>query len=73
MLAIRLDKDLEARLTAAAKRAGRTKTAFVREAITSRIDALEELAAAEAALHEAYREGGRRYERVKAALIEGLQ
>jgi RHH-type transcriptional regulator, rel operon repressor / antitoxin RelB len=68
MLAIRLDKELEARLAEAAKRAGRTKTAFAREAIASRIDALEELAAAEAALHEAYREGGQRYERIKEVL-----
>lgn len=71
MLAIRLDKELEARLVSAARRTGRTKTAFVRDAIASRIDELEELASAEAALHEAYREGGERYERIKGVLLVG--
>lgn len=50
MLAIRLDKDLESRLTEAAKRAGRTKTAFARKAIEDYIDDIEDIAAAEEAL-----------------------
>ena len=50
MLAVRLDPDLEARLTAVAKRTGRSKSAFARQAIESRIDDLEDLAAAEEAL-----------------------
>ena len=50
MLAIRLDKDLEARLTDAAKRAGRTKTAFARKAIEDYIEDIEDIAAAEEAL-----------------------
>lgn len=50
MLAIRLDKELEARLTNAAKRAGRTKTAFARKAIEDYIDDIEDIAAAEEAL-----------------------
>jgi RHH-type transcriptional regulator, rel operon repressor / antitoxin RelB len=50
MLAIRLDKDLEDRLTDAAKRAGRTKTAFARKAIEEYIEDIEDIAAAEEAL-----------------------
>lgn len=50
MLAIRLDKNLEARLTDAAKRAGRTKTAFARKAIEDYIEDIEDIAAAEEAL-----------------------
>lgn len=50
MLAIRLDKELEARLADAAKRAGRTKTAFARKAIEDYIDDIEDMAAAEEAL-----------------------
>ena len=42
MLAIRLPKDLEERLTEMAKHAGRTKTFLAREALTLHIDDLEE-------------------------------
>ncbi len=52
MLAIRLDKDLEDRLTNAAKRAGRTKTALARKAIEEYIDDLEDMALLEAALND---------------------
>jgi RHH-type rel operon transcriptional repressor/antitoxin RelB len=50
MLAIRLDKELESRLSAAAKRSGRTKTALARKAIEEYIDELEDLALLEEAL-----------------------
>ncbi|SNS86707.1 type II toxin-antitoxin system RelB family antitoxin [Sphingopyxis indica] len=53
MLAIRLDKELEERLSAAAKRSGRTKTALARKAIEEYIDELEDIALLEAALNEA--------------------
>jgi RHH-type transcriptional regulator, rel operon repressor / antitoxin RelB len=52
MLAIRLDKELEARLTEAAKRAGRTKTWFARRAIEEYIDELEDYALLEEALQD---------------------
>ena len=50
MLAIRLDNELEVRLAEAAKRAGRTKTAFVRKAIEAYIGELEDYALLEEAL-----------------------
>jgi RHH-type transcriptional regulator, rel operon repressor / antitoxin RelB len=42
MLALRLPKDLEDRLAFMAKRTGRTKSAFARQAIIDNIDALED-------------------------------
>jgi RHH-type rel operon transcriptional repressor/antitoxin RelB len=56
MLAIRLPEDLEKRLEALAKRTGRTKTYYVREAIVEHLDDLEDLYLAEARL-EALRRG----------------
>ena len=56
MLAIRLPEDLEKRLEALAKRTGRTKTDYVREAIVEHLDDLEDLYLAEARL-EALRRG----------------
>lgn len=50
MLAVRLDADLEQRLTAVAKRTGRSKSYYAREAIRDKIEELEDLAAAEEAL-----------------------
>jgi RHH-type rel operon transcriptional repressor/antitoxin RelB len=50
MLAIRLDKELEERLNAAAKQSGRTKTALARKAIEQYIDDIEDIALLEAAL-----------------------
>ncbi|MEQ1552451.1 DUF6290 family protein [Sphingorhabdus sp.] len=50
MLAVRLEPELEGRLAAAAQIAGRTKSAFAREAIARFIEDLEDIAAAEAAL-----------------------
>ncbi len=41
MISMRLSPDLEARLDALAKRTGRTKTYFVREAILEHLDDLE--------------------------------
>ena len=43
MIAVRLPKDLEARLDRLAKQTGRTKTYYVREAITDHLDELEEI------------------------------
>jgi RHH-type rel operon transcriptional repressor/antitoxin RelB len=50
MLAIRIDKELEERLAAAAKRTGRTKTAIARKAIEEYIDDFEDYALLEEAL-----------------------
>jgi len=52
VLAIRLDKKLEERLTVAAKRSGRTKTWFARRAIEQYIDELEDYALLEEALKD---------------------
>ena len=56
VLAIRLPQDLEKRLEELAKRTGRTKTYFVREAIVEHLDDLEDLYLAEARL-QALRSG----------------
>lgn len=50
MLAVRLDPDLEARLTAVAKRTGRSKSYYARQAIEEKIEELEDIAAAEEVL-----------------------
>jgi RHH-type rel operon transcriptional repressor/antitoxin RelB len=42
MLAIRLPKDIEKRLTALAKRTGRTKTFYAREAILTHLEDMED-------------------------------
>lgn len=47
MLAIRLPEDIEARLDALAKRTGRSKTFYAREAIMEHLEALEDLYLAE--------------------------
>jgi RHH-type rel operon transcriptional repressor/antitoxin RelB len=47
MLAIRLPEDIEARLDTLAKRTGRSKTFYVREAILQHLDELEDLYLAE--------------------------
>jgi RHH-type transcriptional regulator, rel operon repressor / antitoxin RelB len=56
MLAIRLPADIEERLDRIAKRSGRTKTWYAREAILRHIEDLEDIQAAEAEL-VALREG----------------
>ncbi len=50
MLAIRLPEDVEKRLDALARRTGRTKTFYAREAIMEHLDDLEDLYLAEEAL-----------------------
>ena len=50
MIAIRLPKDLEARLDRLAKETGRTKTYYVREAITEHLSELEDMYLAERVL-----------------------
>lgn len=47
MLAIRLPEDIEARLDKLAKRTGRSKTFYAREAILEHLDDLEDLYLAE--------------------------
>ena len=47
MLAIRLPKEIEARLDSLAKRTGRSKTFYAREAILAHLDDLEDLYLAE--------------------------
>jgi RHH-type rel operon transcriptional repressor/antitoxin RelB len=50
MLAIRLPQSIEKRLEKLARRTGRTKTFYVREAILRHLDELEDLYLAERAL-----------------------
>lgn len=50
MIAVRLDPDLEARLTAVAKRTGRSKSYYARQAILEKIEELEDIALLEEAL-----------------------
>lgn len=52
MLAIRLPDEIEKRLDRLAKRTGRTKTFYAREAVLAHIDDLEEIYLAEAALED---------------------
>lgn len=51
-LSIRLDPESEARLSAIAKKTGRSKTFYIREAIRAHLDELEEIAWAEEAVKE---------------------
>jgi RHH-type rel operon transcriptional repressor/antitoxin RelB len=50
MLAVRLPQSIERRLEKLARRTGRTKTYYVREAILQHLDDLEDMALAERAL-----------------------
>ena len=52
MLAVRLDKDLEARLERLAAKTGRTKTFYAREAIEAHLDDLEDFFLAEERLRD---------------------
>jgi RHH-type rel operon transcriptional repressor/antitoxin RelB len=52
MLAIRLPEDIEKRLDRLAKRTGRTKTFYAREAVLAHIEELEDTYLAEAALED---------------------
>ena len=60
MFALRLPADVESRLEELAKRTGRTKSYYAREAIIEHLAELEELYLAEAEL-EAIRKGARTY------------
>ena len=60
MLALRLPADVESRLEELARRTGRTKSYYAREAIVEHLAELEELNLAEAEL-EAIRKGARTY------------
>lgn len=62
MLALRLPPDLEERLERLAKRTGRTKTYYAREAIIERLDDLERIYLAEQA-HVRYRKSKERNSR----------
>lgn len=52
MLAIRLPEDIEKRLDRLAKRTGRTKTYYAREAVLAHIDDLEDIYLAEKTLED---------------------
>lgn len=52
MLAIRLPEDIENRLDQLAKRTGRTKTFYAREAVLAHIEDLEDTYLAEATLED---------------------
>jgi RHH-type rel operon transcriptional repressor/antitoxin RelB len=52
MLAVRLDPELEARLAAVAKRTGRSKSYYARQAILEKIEEMEDIADAEAILRD---------------------
>lgn len=60
MIAIRMPADIEARLERLAKRTGRTKTFYVREAVLEHLDDLEDLYLAEEGLR-AIKAGARTY------------
>jgi RHH-type transcriptional regulator, rel operon repressor / antitoxin RelB len=73
MLAIRLPQSIEKRLEKLARRTGRTKTYYVREAILEHLEDLEDLYLAERAL-ERIRSGEERTIPLKDALNRrGLQ
>ena len=57
MLAIRLPPDIEKRLAALAKKTGRTKTYYAREAILTHLENLQDAALAEKRLDEFYKSG----------------
>ncbi len=50
MLALRLPPDIEKRLDALAKKTGRTKSYYARQAILEHLDDLEDIVAAEAVM-----------------------
>ena len=52
MLALRLSPEIEARVAKLAKRTGRTKSFYVREAILRHLDELEDLYLAESRLED---------------------
>ncbi|MBA3309249.1 MAG: TraY domain-containing protein [Nocardioidaceae bacterium] len=58
MLALRLPPEIEQRLEALAKRTGRSKSFYAREAILEHLEDLEDLYLAEEAMNEHYSSGG---------------
>ncbi|NNC71993.1 MAG: ribbon-helix-helix protein, CopG family [Sphingomonadaceae bacterium] len=52
MLAVRLEPELEKRLNAVAKRTGRSKSYYVRQALIEKIEELEDIALLEEALRD---------------------
>lgn len=58
MLALRLPPDIEERLEALARRTGRSKSFYAREAILDHLEDLEDLYLAEETLAEHYSSGG---------------
>jgi RHH-type rel operon transcriptional repressor/antitoxin RelB len=52
MLAVRLDAELEARLSDVVRRTGRSKSHYLREALRDKIDELEDIALLEEALRD---------------------
>jgi len=60
MLALRLPADIEARLEELARRTGRSKSYYAREAILEHLEELEELYLAESELEE-IRKGAKTY------------
>jgi RHH-type rel operon transcriptional repressor/antitoxin RelB len=59
MLALRLPPEIEERLDALARRTGRSKSFYAREAILEHLEDLEDLYLAEEALAEHYASGGK--------------
>jgi RHH-type rel operon transcriptional repressor/antitoxin RelB len=69
MLALRLPPEIEKRLEALAKKTGRTKSYYARQAIIEHLEELEDIAVAEERLREAGETMS--WEEVKARLFEG--
>jgi RHH-type rel operon transcriptional repressor/antitoxin RelB len=59
MIAIRLPEDIEQRLEELARRTGRSKSFYVREAVLEHLEDLEDTYLVEQALEEHYASGGR--------------
>lgn len=59
MLALRLPPDIERRLEELARKTGRSKSFYAREAILEHLEDLEDTYLAEEALDEHFRSGGR--------------
>ena len=70
MLAIRLDADLEQRLTALAAKTGRTKTYYARAAIAAHLEELEDFFLAEERMRDFRPEKAVSLEAIKAELAK---
>ena len=71
MLAVRLDPDLESRLSAVAKRTGRSKSFYARQAILEKIEELEDIALLEEALRDP--DAGKRFSMEEVMRDLGLE